>query len=222
MKSKEARSVARKAIRQVKNAWFQAKADEAQRQCFGGKVVWKCIQDMQRACRGLVPSKLITISDKNGEPCSTPASQEQCWRRHFTMVLNVRSQYQPAEMEKVRQREVDEDIGKTPSLAEVAKALGMLKNGKAPGSSDVLPEMLKMGCRNEDFMRLIVNMVEAVWKEKKVLQGWVDAILIPIPKKGSQHICDKWHGISLLEVMGKVVARMMQNRLQVRAERELP
>ena len=49
-------------------------------------------------------------------------------------MLIVRSQYQPAEMEKVRQREVDEDLGKTLSSAEVAKALGKLKNGKAPGS----------------------------------------------------------------------------------------
>ena len=37
---KEAVCVARKAIRQAKNAWFQAKADEAQRQHFGRKVVW--------------------------------------------------------------------------------------------------------------------------------------------------------------------------------------
>ena len=41
-----------------------------------------------------------------------------------------------------------------------------------------------MGRRNEDFMRLIVNLVEAIWKEKRVPQEWVDAILIPIPKKG--------------------------------------
>ena len=37
---------------------------------------------------------------------------------------------------------MDEDLGKTPSSAEVAKALGKLKNMKAPGSSDILPEML--------------------------------------------------------------------------------
>ena len=61
----------------------------------------------------------------------------------FTQLLNVRSQYQPADMEKVMQREVDEDLWKTQSLAEVAKALGKLKNEKAPGSSDILPEMLK-------------------------------------------------------------------------------
>ena len=37
----------------------------------------------------------------------------------------------------------------------------------------------------------------------------MDAILIPIPKKGDLHICDNWRGVSLLEVMGKVVARMI-------------
>ena len=165
---KEAGSVARKAIRQVKNAWFQANTDETQKQHFGGKVVWKCIWDLQRACRGLVPSKAITISDESGKPYSTPVSQQQHWRRHFTKVLNVRYQYQPAKMEKVRQREVDEDLGKTPSSAEVTRALGTLKNGKAPRSSDILPEMLKVGRRNEDYMRLIMNLVEAVWKETRV------------------------------------------------------
>ena len=75
--------------------------------------MWKCIRDMQRACKGFLPSMVITISDESGEQCNTPASQQQCWRRHFTKVLNVKSQYQPAELEKVKQREVDEDLGKT-------------------------------------------------------------------------------------------------------------
>ena len=105
---------------------------------------------------------------------------------------------------------MDEDLGKTPSSVEVAKALGKLKNGKAPRSSDILPEMLKMGCRIEDFIRriedfmmLIVNLVEAVWKEKRVPQEWVDDIPIPISKKGNLHNCANWRGISLLEVMEK-------------------
>ena len=46
---KEDRSVARKAIRQTKNTWFQAKADEAQRQHFGGKFCGSAFM----ICRGL-------------------------------------------------------------------------------------------------------------------------------------------------------------------------
>ena len=44
----------------------------------------------------------------------------------------------------------------------------------------------------------------------------------PIPKRGDLSQCDNWRGISLLEVMGKVMARILQERLQQVAEDELP
>ena len=50
----EARRLARQATRAAKNAWFQGKAEEAQKERFGGKKVWQCIKDMQRGRRGLV------------------------------------------------------------------------------------------------------------------------------------------------------------------------
>ena len=45
----------------------------------------------------------------------------------------------------MRQRVTDTDLGTVPTSAEVAKARGKLKNGKAPGSYNILPEMLKTG-----------------------------------------------------------------------------
>ena len=49
----------------------------------------------------------------------------------------------------------------------------------------------------------------------------MDVILIPIPKKGDLHCCDNWRGIALLDVVGKVAARIVQTRLQTQAEQEL-
>ena len=51
----------------------------------------------------------------------------------------------------MRQRETDADLSTEPTSSEVAKALGKLKNGKAPGSSNILLEMLKGGGRVEEF-----------------------------------------------------------------------
>ncbi len=48
-----------------------------------------------------------------------------------------------------------------------------------------------------------------------------NSILIPIPKKGNLRSCDNWCGISLLEVLGKIVARIIQGRLQKLAERDI-
>ena len=44
-----------------------------------------------------------------------------------------------------------------------------------------------------------------VWRECKDPADWCDAVLVPIPKKGDLSSCDKWRGIALLDVVGKVV-----------------
>ena len=61
-----------------------------------------------------------------------------------------------------------------------------------------------------------------VWKETSVPSDWRDAVLIPIPKMGELSHCHNWRGISLLFVVEKVVARILQERLQKLAEDELP
>ena len=106
---------------------------------------------MQFGKRGRVPTRVVAICDESGEPCCTPTEQYQHWRRHFTKVLNVRRQFDSAEHAEVRQRETDADLGTVLKSAEVTKALRKLKNGKAPGSSNILPEMLKAGGRVEEF-----------------------------------------------------------------------
>ena len=47
-------------------------------------------------------------------------------------------------------------------------------------------------------------------------------IIILIPKKGNLEVCDNWCGIVLLDMAGKVLARLVQNRLREVAEETLP
>ena len=47
-------------------------------------------------------------------------------------------------------------------------------------------------------------------------------IIILIPKKGNLEVCENWRGIALLDVVGKVLARLVQNRLREVAEEILP
>ena len=71
-KFKEARKKAQKAIREAKDNWFSRKATEAQGGVNGGRVVWKCIREIQRGRRGLVPVKTRSVRDEEGHTCSTP------------------------------------------------------------------------------------------------------------------------------------------------------
>ena len=51
---------------------------------------------------------------------------------------------------------------------------------------------------------------------------WRHAELVPVPKKGDLSKCDNWRGIALLDVAGKLCGRIIQDPLQLLAERELP
>ena len=106
------------------------------------------------------------------------------------------------------------------SEEELSSTLRKLKSGKAGGKSDILPEMLKADCE-EEFMKLLLELVGDVWKERRVPSDWCAAVLVPIPKKGDLSKCDNWRGITLLDVVGKVVARVLQERLHMVVEDEL-
>ena len=74
--------------------------------------------------------------------------------------------------------------------------------------------MVKAACCKEEFLALLTDLTCTVWTEQKVPKDWVDVILILIPKKGDLRRCDNWRGIALLEVVGKLVARILNDRLQ--------
>ena len=68
----------------------------------------------------------------------------------------------------------------------------------------------------------LLALLLTVWSTGGVPQEWRNAQLVPIPKRGDLSLCDNWRGISLLEVVGKMAGRLIQNRLQSRAEHLLP
>ena len=214
-------SVVRRAVRDVKNSWFLRKAQEAECGKHRGRVVWSCIRDIQRGRTGLVPMRAVVVKDEEGNPCKTPEAQQQRWRRHFSEILNLQSEFTLDELELVRQRPVTVDLTEPPSEEELERAIGKLRSGKAGGESGILPEMVKAVCYEEAFMSSLLKLTEDMWRRGEVPSDWCDAVLIPLPMKGDLSHCDNWRGISLLDVVGKVVARMLQERLQKLAEDQL-
>ena len=82
--------------------------------------------------------------------------------------------------------------------------------GKAGGNTEILAEMIRAGCGSEEFRLHLVDLIKAAWRDQKVPNDWRDAIIVPIPKKGDLTSCDNWRGIALLDVVGKVLAKIIQ------------
>ena len=141
------------------------------------------------------------------------------WYDHFSRILNRRTEYNQLFIDEMVQITPYLELDEPPSYDELVKALTKLKRGKAGGRTGILPELLLLG-GGELWDRLLLVM-EDVWEEKCVVKDWKDALIIPIPKKGDLTLCDYWRGISLLDVVGKVLARIIQDRPQIVVERVL-
>ena len=125
-------------------------------------------------------------------------------------------------LRQVRQRPLRPTIADPPTTEELEAAVSAMKNGKMGGRSGILPEMVKAAISEDHFLDMLRTLMEQVWREGKTPQDWRDAVLVPIPKKGDLACCDNWRGIALLDVVGKVAARVLQGRLQQLGEDVLP
>ena len=72
------------------------------------------------------------------------------------------SQYDTEVLDSVTQRQVSEKLVDEPTSAEEAKALEKLRNRKVAGIYDILPKMLKVGAKNEDFVCMLTGLLSAV------------------------------------------------------------
>ena len=62
----------------------------------------------------------------------------------------------------------------------------------------------------------------ATWDNEEVPQELKDASIVTIFKKGSRTECGNYRGISLLSVAGKILAKVLLNRLQLLSESIIP
>ena len=162
-----------------------------------------------------------TVMDEEENACNTPEQQQQRWRSHFTKLLNIQSKFDE-KLQKARQRPLRPNMSALPLEEEIWESIGKLKSGKAGGDSGILPEMVKSASCEEGFFHLLMDPVHATWCECRVPKEWSDAVLVPKPKKGDLGKCDNWREISLLDVVEKAVARILQEQLQKLAEDVLP
>ena len=72
-------------------------------------------------------------------------------------------------------------------------------------------EILKSG--EDKIISMLHKLMSHFREEGSVPQEWVDALLASLFKSGSQDICGNFRGISLLSIIGKVLAGIQLDRL---------
>ena len=100
-------------------------------------------------------------------------------------------------------------------MSETKKALRSMANGKAMGPDELPVELLKLGLSDSSHEILLPfhDIIVAVWTTGEVPQEWKDANIKVLHKKKDRTECSNYRGLSLVAHAGKVLLKIVANRL---------
>ena len=99
-----------------------------------------------------------------------------------------------------------------PSETEIKKAIMTLRSGKAAGPDEIPAEAIKADI--ETAVQMLYSLFSKIWEKEEVLAQWKEGIIIKLPKKGDLRDCSNYQGIMLLSAPGKVLNRILLERMK--------
>jgi len=204
-------------LRDMMDNWMKEKAAEIQK--FADMHDSKRFYDSLKALYGPQASGTSPLLSADGSTLLTDREQIlDRWAEHFNSVLNRPSTINDEAITRLPQVEINKGLDDPPSATEVEKAIKQLSCGKAPGSDGIPAEIYKAG--GPTITEKLLELFTSCWEEGRLPQEFKDASIVHLYKrKGNRQCCDNHRGISLLCIAGKILARLLLNRLITHLER---
>ena len=115
-------------------------------------------------------------------------------------------------LESIQQCPIILELDAPPDEEETTAAIKQLQTGKAPGPDGIPAEVFKRG--GNTLISHLTRLFQVFWINGQLPQDFRDANIIHLYKnKGDRSSCDNHRGISLLSIAGKIMARVMLNRI---------
>ena len=204
------RSEAQVKTRQLKDAWWEAKAEELQ--TYADQHATKLFFSGLKTVYGPQPSTMTPVRATDGTLLSDKAQILERWTAHFSQLLNRPSAIDVQALQDIPQRPLIPALDASPTREETLKAISQLQTGKSPGPDGIPPEIYKAG--GEAIVNRLTSLFQAFWEKGELPQDLKDANIIHLYKnKGEKASCDNHRGISLLSIAGKILARILLNRI---------
>nr|VZI03759.1 unnamed protein product [Spirometra erinaceieuropaei] len=182
---------------------------------------WKNFFSAIKAVYGPPTKGTAPLLSADGSTLLTEKTQIlQRWAEHLRGVLNRPSVISDAAIARLPQVETNADLDLPPSPQETIRAVQQFSSGKAPGSDAIPAEVYKHG--GPLLMDHLTALFQEMWRQGEVPQDFKDATIVHLYKrKGNRQVCDNHRGISLLNIDGKIFARILLNRLNNHLEQGL-
>nr|VZI30318.1 unnamed protein product [Spirometra erinaceieuropaei] len=206
-------------LREMQDAWTARKAEEIQG--YADRNEWKNFFSAIKAVYVPPTKGTAPLLSADGNTLLTEKTQIlQRWAEHLRGVLNRPSVISDAVIERLPQVETNVDLDLPPSLQETIRAEQQLSSVKEPGSDAIPAEVYKHG--GPQLMDHLTALFQEMWRQGEVPQDFKDATIVHLYKReGNRQVCDNHRGISVLNIAGKIFARILLNHLNNHLEQGL-
>jgi hypothetical protein len=207
----QTKRAAQTAIRKMKDAWWAERGEELQ--AAADRRDTKALYEGLRKIYGPRSKGTSPLLSQDGNSILRDQHSIMArWVEHFDSVLNRVSTISDEAINQIPQRPTINELDIAPTLEEVTRAVKLLSCGKSPGSDGIPPEIFKHGGAAADSQ--LQCLFASIWEQGHVPQEFKDALIVHLYKnKGDRRNCNNHRGISLLSIAGKVLAKIIINRL---------
>ena len=151
--------------------------------------------------------------DSNGTLRTAPGEVMECWKKHFDKHLNTSFPREEVVLNLIPDPPRGNVQPSQPfSMDELEMAVRKLKNNKACGLDKISAETIKAG--GTVMNMLLFKIINAAWTQGKVPEDWSAGLITPVFKKGDKLDPGNYRAITLLSIPGKVLCRMILNRIE--------
>ena len=212
IKYKEKDKETKRSIKLDKKKWIEdiaSKAEEASK-----KQHMKTLYGLTKTLCNERPRQSNSVMDKRGNLINGKKAEQERWTEYFKEILNREEPINPiTEEEEVELKDMIEEIDtQEPTPGEVREVIKGLQNGKAPGIDSITAELLKADI--EFSTKKVHQLLQKIWKQEKIPMNWKKGLIIKLAKKGNLKDCKNSRGITLLPVVGKILGRIIIDRIR--------
>ena len=134
------------------------------------------------------------------------------WAEHFKGLFSDQRFVEETSLAKIPQADVKSFLDNPPTCDEIKEAIAKLKHGKSPGSDGIPAEVYQHG--GDALLSRLHDLFTKCWELGVLPQDLKDATIVSLYKnKGAKSDCSNYRGITLLSIAGKILARVLLNRL---------
>ena len=218
-KLRQARNEAKKLVRRCANDYWVELSQHIENASATGNI--RAMYEGIKTATGPSQCKSAPLKSSSGELIIDKGKQMDRWKEHYSNLYSRPSTVSESALSAMEQFTVMHELDELPTLSELSKAIDQLAPGKAPGSDEIPPDLIKQ-CQTV-LLKPIYDLLCCCWAEGEVPQDMRDTKIVTLYKnKGERSDCNNYRGISLLSIVGKIYARVLLVRLQKLAERVYP